>query len=161
MERPDIGEFVIYGFDPNPRFIKQWQHLCVDNRAKEMHFNQTAAWTESAPIAFTLRPEDAPYGSSVMPNKRDWGKGDIIKVPGFDFSKWITNFVGHYVIVKMDIEGAEYPVLKKMMEDGTMGIMKELWVEWHGSKLGGGDYSTEQKALTASLKRHNVKVGTW
>ncbi|WP_251052289.1 MULTISPECIES: FkbM family methyltransferase [unclassified Streptomyces] len=31
----------------------------------------------------------------------------------------------------MDIEGAEYPVLTKLVADGTIDLISVLYIEWH------------------------------
>lgn len=36
-----------------------------------------------------------------------------------------------FIFVKMDIEGAEWPVLEKMINDGTIGLIDELAFECH------------------------------
>ena len=37
--------------------------------------------------------------------------------------------------MKLDIEGAEYQVIPKMMKDGTFDYINELWIEWHWPKI--------------------------
>ena len=128
--RPDI-KWQVYGFDPNPRFKEEWAR----HAREDTIFEQRAAWTESGEIEFTLRPENAPYGSTVMKEKRDWGMGEVLKVPCFDFSKWLEQFRGQHVILKIDIEGAELPLLTKMIEDGTDNIPHLTMVEWHDGKM--------------------------
>ena len=61
-----------------------------------------------------------------------------VRVECFDLSKWIQeNFDKEdYIILKMDIEGAEYEVIKKMHEDGTLGLVDKLYCELHGLKVG-------------------------
>ena len=53
----------------------------------------------------------------------------------FDFSKYIKdNFkVDDYIVCKLDIEGAEYPVLEKMIKDETIPYIKKLYVEFHSN----------------------------
>jgi hypothetical protein len=56
----------------------------------------------------------------------------------FDFSRWLSDLRTSHprpdvIVVKMDIEGAEVPVLQKMIEDGTDALIDELLVEWHGA----------------------------
>jgi len=50
-----------------------------------------------------------------------------------DFSRWVLdNFKeDDHIIVKMDIEGAEFRVLVKMIHDGSINYINELYVEWH------------------------------
>jgi hypothetical protein len=54
-----------------------------------------------------------------------------VEVETVDFSTFLKQFRGMQVYVKMDIEGAEFRVLRKCIEDGTCDIIKTLWVEWH------------------------------
>jgi hypothetical protein len=40
-----------------------------------------------------------------------------------------------YIVLKVDIEGAEYEVLEKMFEDGSIEYIDELYIEWHYDKV--------------------------
>ena len=42
-------------------------------------------------------------------------------IPVVDLSSWIQTYTSKddYVILKLDVEGAEYDILKKMLVDGT------------------------------------------
>ena len=51
-------------------------------------------------------------------------------VEAFDFSAWLADHGP--AAVKMDIEGAEYGVVNKLIEDGTHRLLTFLFVEWHG-----------------------------
>ena len=56
-----------------------------------------------------------------------------VPVPAVDFSAWLRRTVspGDRVVVKMDIEGAEYPVLAKLVDEGTINLISVLYIEWH------------------------------
>jgi|694.fasta_scaffold16037_14 FkbM family methyltransferase len=58
-----------------------------------------------------------------------------IKVDCINFSNYIkTNFnKNDYIVCKMDIEGAEYNILKQMIDDNTLDYIDELFVEFHAS----------------------------
>ena len=126
---PPDTKWEIYGFEPNPRFKDTWR------RTPEATIEQKAAWTYDGQIEFTLRPESAPFGSTVMKEKKDWGMGQVIKVECFDFSKWLEQFRGDHVILKCDIEGAELPLLTHMIEQGTDDIPNKTLVEFHDGKM--------------------------
>ena len=66
-----------------------------------------------------------------------------IEVECFDFSEWVKQFKDDYLLVKMDIEGAEFPVLEKMLSDGTAGYMDKILCEFHPNKV--QDYTTDDK----------------
>ena len=71
-------------------------------------------------------------------NKRVHQETAAEKVQGIDFSKWVTESfkVEDEIILKMDIEGSEYEVLEKMIGDGSIFYINELWIEFHKEKCG-------------------------
>lgn len=132
----DISDARIFAFDPNPNFKDQWQdiHDRHIKHVKEINFAQSAAWIDDRGLEFSLW-EESPIGSTVMKEKRNWYAGKIIGVPSFDFSEWLKQFEGEEIYVKLDCEGAEYPILKKMIKDETDKLCKLLMIEWHSGKM--------------------------
>lgn len=138
----------IFGFDPLPY---SW-------KISGAKIEQKAAWIEDGEIE--LSKFEVLDASSVMRDKVGWDKGEIHLVPCFDFSKWLTSFDDCYVVVKMDIEGAEFKVLEKCLEDGTAEIMNVLLCEFHPNKV--ITYTTQDKLnLIEKLEDQNVEVAEW
>jgi FkbM family methyltransferase len=56
-----------------------------------------------------------------------------IEVRSIDFSAWLGRTVdaNDFVVVKMDIEGAEYDVLEKLIADDHLRFINVLMVEFH------------------------------
>lgn len=145
-----ITEYAIYAFEPNPVIFHT---LKWEGKAMSCVFDNKAAWTENGTIEFTIDNASSPLGSTLMKSKKIWGKGTIIEVESFDFSEWIKQFKDDDVIVKMDIEGAEFPILEKMIADGTLSIIKKLFVEMHPNKV--TDYTTTDKnELVEKIKQY-------
>ncbi len=107
---------MIYGFDANPTMVGDV--TVIDDCPADVQ--NKAAWLYDGTVRFC----DRGMGSFL---------GDMCDqhVPCFDFSAWLATLPGD-VVVKMDIEGSEYELLDRMLEDGTAGKVKELLVEWHG-----------------------------
>ena len=57
-------------------------------------------------------------------------------VPAIDFSRWLLESfsINDKIWIKMDIEGAEYQVLRKMIKDESIGLVDRLYVEFHDQK---------------------------
>lgn len=129
----DISNSEVYGFDPNPNFDKEWEDIIErqSQHVKKMEFYKKAAWIEPGTMEFSL----SDIGSTLMKEKNTWDNNDVIEVETFDLSEWLTQFRGLEVCLKLDIEGAEYEVLKKMIGDGTDAICELMFIEWHGSKM--------------------------
>ena len=58
---------------------------------------------------------------------------ETIDVECIDFSEWVKNNFKKedYIILKMDIEGAEFNVLPKMIANDTLSYVNKMIIEWH------------------------------
>ena len=58
---------------------------------------------------------------------------ETVDVECIDFSQWVKdNFSPEdHIVMKMDIEGSEFAVLPKMVNDGTLSWMNGIVIEWH------------------------------
>lgn len=110
---PDI----LYGFDPWPE-LKDGAHY-MQNGTRVMLSN-LAAWTEDGLCPYLKHPSPA-SSTTVM-------GGPLVRC--FDFSRWLLD-QPESIIVKMDIEGAEFPIIEKMISDGTDNRVSLLLVEFH------------------------------
>lgn len=60
-------------------------------------------------------------------------------VQAVDFARWLETYRDYdRVVVKMDIEGAEYPVLLRLLSTKAISIIDELFVDFHSCKVGFG-----------------------
>lgn len=80
-----------------------------------------------------------------------------IKVESIDFSKFVTHLRGNEVYCKMDIEGAEYPVLRKLIRDGNANIFKKIWIEFHDD-IPGESMRTKKNLITELSKFTQVEL---
>ena len=56
------------------------------------------------------------------------------------------------IYCKMDIEGAEFSVLRKMIKDESIKKIKKIWIEWHDV-----DLQTENSETRSQLKEELMK----
>jgi FkbM family methyltransferase len=95
-----------------------------------------AIWIHDEGVNFYLG-EDT-LSSSIIKHKKT---GNLSKVPthveSVDFGKWLkSNFEqDDIILVKLDIEGAEYDVLEQMLMDGSIKYIDVLFVEFHNIKV--------------------------
>ncbi len=143
--RPDV----LYGFDPWPALIEGESEL----DGTHVVLQRKAAWVEDGEIEFARVRGLRGWDSTVMQEKNargEWtGSGEIIRVPCFDFSAWLRS-LPEPPVVKLDVEGAEFPILEKLVVDGTDALVAELLVEWHDDKL--ADHAVRKAALLESLR---------
>lgn len=154
---PDKEDWIIYGFEPNPKFRDKLEALASD----KVIISNRAAWIEYHTTQFALESSETPLGSTLMSGKKKiWDNNEKIDVQAFDFSAWLRQFEDDFVVVKMDIEGAEFPILEKMIADGTDKICDYLMVEFHPNKV--VEYTTTDKnILIDKLKSRGVNILEW
>jgi hypothetical protein len=116
--KPDL----VFGFDPLLELPLESQR--EDDTS--LILCRAAAWLHDGTAGFVVNGN----GSRVQ--------GDNGSVACFDFSRWLSDLRTSHprpdvIVVKMDIEGAEVPIVQRMIEDGTDKLIDELLVEWHGA----------------------------
>lgn len=154
---PDKSNWEIYAFEPNPKFTAVLRKKQTDS----IHFEAKAAWVEDTKLKFAVDDSETPLGSTLMPGKKAiWDTKDKIEVEAFDFSQWLKQFKDDFVVVKMDCEGAEFPILDKMIKDETIHIPYVLLVEFHPNKV--VEYTTTHKnGLIRKIQKLGVNIKEW
>ena len=125
-----------YVFEPNPKF---WSSYAV--AAEDVTLIKQAIWHRDGPLEFWRSRDPREVASSLLEYKLCKVNGDIqpywqpepIIVECVDFPAWLCRHYqhGNRVILKLDIEGAEIPVLWQMLHTGTIKMITELHVEFH------------------------------
>ena len=151
---PDKSDWHIYAFEPNPKFYKTL------SERTDIQFSNKAVWIKDEQLTFSVDLNDTPLGSSLMESKNTYERGQKIKVQAIDFSEWLKQFKNDFVVVKCDIEGAEFKVLEKMVADETDKIPYVLMVEFHPNKV--SQYTTEDKnKIIRKLQKRGVNIKEW
>jgi FkbM family methyltransferase len=135
-------DFELFAIEPNPELLQEIKRKAASIK-RDVTIVPAAAWSHDGTMQFyqSERHESGTvmFGKQTY-EERGWPAIDYSRsteVPCFDFSHWIfANFDDHArLVVKMDIEGAEYAVLEKMLADGTLSRVNRLYCEWHGDRL--------------------------
>lgn len=127
-------------FEPNPELWPYFADLPTT-------LNRAAAYVYDGEISFTIDPVDADGSSLVLGKRIDFHRKvhdpdcPIAHVPCVDISNYIARARSVYdeIILKLDVEGAEYDILEKMTVDGTIHMVSKIYCEFHGSKISPSD----------------------
>lgn len=147
-------DYIYYGIDPSHNYHHKWIEL---EKKYLIIFINEAAWIKDGEIIFYDEQLVNPQGSTLIKEKKGIGNMEVIRVKGFDFSEWLKQFKDDYVILFMDIEGAEYDILNKMFEDGTISIPKKIFYEGHAHKI----YNDRIKELCVKVEKKLEKIRHW
>lgn len=118
--------WTIYAFEPNPE---------IESDRKLI---RKAVWTHDGTVTFQLGGRD---DASSIKGTGPHGDPREIEVESIDFSKFVSELPDEFIICSLDVEGAEFPILEKMLEEGTIDRIGLLDVEFHHRLL---HYKTQQ-----------------
>jgi len=150
MFSPNIDLYI--GFEPVPLFFKKLKQRFIHNNKVKIYRKAVDIETGIQKLYlgynFPKRKGGITKGSTLISGKRtaNISKKIYIEVKTIDFSKYVLdNFnKDDYIVLKIDIEGKEYDVLEKMIEDGSINYIDKIYCEWHFYKI-----------KTVTERRHN------
>jgi len=129
-------EFDAVTFEPNPAMWRYFEGIPTKLIKK-------AAYTYDGSIPFRIDAIDG-TGSSLVPSKKVDNKGlmtneesPLIDAPCIDLSAFVAEKAANYdkIVLKLDVEGAEYDILEKMLAEGTLSLVDQLYCEFHHEKM--------------------------
>ena len=154
------NDIITISFEPIPGLAKQLQEIHKNNPT--VHIQNSAVWINNEIKKFHLS-EEFTDGSSLLNSLNNLRNDHYLSIPCFDLSLWIKESFSEddYIILKLDIEGAEYEVLNKLIEDGTINMINELWGEWHDMKISDPHTLKLSKKVYQYLKDNNIEFKEW
>jgi len=166
----------IFTFEPNKKSFDVLKNLQINDL--EIEKINAGIWISDSETVF--RPEtthkihgknDDGAGSTFI-NSNDWnikapanwGAGDYITsyaVKVINFSNFLKTLESpEFIFVKMDIEGCEYQVLRKLINDGTISLISEMECEFHHWAMKSESEETT-KELIKKIQNSGVKINKW
>ena len=181
-------EWQIYTFEPNPHcnldsmfnnvnnLIKitkavwinnddEMEFICKGKKSKQMRlqYNEDRFQGGGSQLKKTFINSEIPEHVEIK----------LIKIKTIDFGKFLLDMKNsnlyEYIIVKMDIEGAEFQIIEKLEQDDTLKLIDELYVEPHGRfEFKKSEWNNKKKEigkteqqLISTCKKHIKNVVQW
>lgn len=116
----------LFAFDIHPEFDEGMEWLDAgDGFMTLVERRRAAAWTEEGTVEARLMGIcTGVNGTAVRPYER------LAEVPCFDLCAFLDRLEGE-IVLKLDCEGSEYPLLEAIAEQGLDERLKLVIVEWH------------------------------
>lgn len=145
------GQSVI--FEPNPFLIKLMKRKYRED--KRVDIEAVAMGTEKETVKFNFGDFTDQSGSVI---KNTTNSGNETSVQSIDFTKTLRKIYKQngkkIYLCKIDIEGAEFDVLRKMIEENVCGLCEHIVVETHARYFSDG--KEKVKELEALLKEKKI-----
>ncbi|XP_006815382.1 uncharacterized protein LOC102803962 [Saccoglossus kowalevskii] len=134
-------EWRVYAFEANPKYSADLEAL-----QKEYDFDlydETAVWTTERGAKFYKDTSSRkgyyvrPAAGEVVGTETD----DYVVLKSVSFTRWMRTHVrqGDFAVVKMNLGGAEYDVLKALIDDKSFCLIDQLYVFYHEDRVSGND----------------------
>lgn len=127
---PDIRDWQIIGYEPVLYQADTWENLKAEYPTVNLQVHRAAAWIKSGKVGFAFC--DNLESCTIVEECENYPKGRLDSAYAIDFEQVIMSIdANDVIIVKMDIEGAEYDLLDRLIETKAIKNINRLFVEFH------------------------------
>lgn len=124
----------LFGFDPWPKLPEG--HSVIGDT--DVYLSRDAAWVSNCYRKYACVGGERSWDSTLIKEKNsreEWLKGWLRLVRCFDLCEWLKRMNFEHVIVKFDVEGAEFALLEAMWKQEVDMLVDLVLVEWHDDKM--------------------------
>lgn len=155
-KREDLKGCDVYMFECNDAHHQTLYDIQKNNKNYNFIIRTEALWNHDGESDFFISIDQwGDLGCTLDPSKRE--KLDFSnpkKVKTIKFSDFVNQFEDDdYIVIKLDIEGAEYNVVEDLIQTGVIKKVNELFIEWHDHFFTKNSHNLKQQ-----LQNYNVKV---
>lgn len=160
-----LKDYEIFCFEPSQDEMNLLNPLKnklakLEEQVKKITLINKTIWTEDGEITFYDKGTES---NSIFLRDQFINNPNVKKVTvgSVNFSKWIQeNFSkDDHIILKLDIEGAEYEVFDQLCEDGIITWFNKIYAEIHGIKS--GKSYQETVALVEQINSFGKQINIW
>ena len=129
----------VYAFEPDPWTAAELRTRLAD--LTNVDVIEAAAGTEDGTFplyrtaGFEADPVEQSQSSSLMAQKRNIDIDSSVEVRVMDFAAFLQSLDADIAVIKMDIEGAEVPLLEALFDHPVKNRIGHLFVETHESRI--------------------------
>lgn len=129
----------VYAFEPDPWTAAKLRDALAD--LDNVDVIEAAAGTEDGTFPlyrtpdFDAAPIEHSQSSSLMAQKKNVDTSTAIQVKVMDFPAFLDRLDADIAVIKMDIEGAEVPLLEALFDHPVKSRIGHLFVETHESRI--------------------------
>ena len=129
----------VYAFEPDPWTAEELRSRLAD--LPNVEVIEAAAGTEDGTFplyrtaVFDTDRVEQSQSSSLMSEKRNIDTSSSVDVRVIDFPAFLDALGAEIAVIKMDIEGAEVPLLEALFDHPVKARIGHLFVETHESRI--------------------------
>lgn len=126
----------VHSFEPNPVNYAELQKHTQRYTNVTLH-NAAVSDSDGTLDLFFETPKPGKFyeGATIVQNKSNVTYENKVSVKTIDFAQFIEDLGKPVAAVKMDIEGAEYLVLERLIDSGAMDKIGMIYAECHVDRI--------------------------
>ena len=152
---------VVHSFEPHSELFKiiQKNHGHRDN----VTLHNAAAWIYDGHVAFFFKKskQDVNGGASLIEQKSNINKSSKETVPSINIARYIKELNKPIKVLKIDIEGAEYYLLEKLIEEKALDNIDFIYCEDHNRKCGSPAWHIKKREVLNQLRDRGIQLRDW
>jgi len=153
-----FGRFAeIHAFEPLPG--PQQRMAREFGGSKRFHLVGAAAGVENSTARIFLGNQYGEIASSLFKGNRQCCDSEFVDIKVIDFPEYFKSKCSprrEKIVLKLNIEGGEYDILKVMADRNLLQSIDILFVDWHWSLIGLTEES--HRDLVRRLRRHGFRL---
>lgn len=160
-EVPNADEYKIFTFEPEPDTFDTLR-INLEDYPNVTCINK-AAYTKTGQIDFYKGEANNNEGGTLLQGKVTGAVNYQVplKVQSIHFCDWLKlNFTkDDYIVLKINIEGGEYPLMKQLLENNMLSWINKLYIHTHSHKLRDSlDYKMIEPYFAQQAKEQGVEL---
>ena len=102
-------------------------------------------------------------GSSLIKEKVNADKNHTIEVACIDLSEYIFNLQKRINILKIDVEGAEYHIIKHLIETKAIEQVDNVFFEDHSERIDSGsvEFFKNKEFVLNEMDKQSARFSNW
>jgi FkbM family methyltransferase len=149
----------VIAFEPDPLAFKKLSLRCKNK--KNITLIQKGVWDKNSIIELFSHEKDKydneasfTVGSSIIAEKINVNTEKVQTIEVLDLVEFMQQQKRKIDLVKLDVEGAEIAILKKILETETWNLFDRMYVETHETKI--PSHVKELIWIKSQLKEKNI-----
>ena len=155
-------KWIIHAFEPNPNFKTKLNEVKnkISSEKADIHlYLETAAWTKDGKMDLYFDSSTNSEGTSLFKNHPAVKKNNSFSVKTVDIAKLIDSYEEKdFVLVKIDIEGAEYDMLLHLIKMNIFPKIDVVIIEFHKYM---SKFKNPEDVFTSLFKLYGTKFINW
>ena len=156
------NDIKIISFEANPNLAQPLkEHFKNDSNVE---IRNEATWIEDKKSTEFYLSIDWSDGSSIYKEKKSGGVSNNISVdiPSINLATFIKNLKkDNYIILKLDVEGAEYEILNHLIDEGIMPLVNEFHGEFHPNKIDKPELKDLETKIFKYFNDNKINFYSW